>query len=212
MIILAWSFWDRMNLATLECGPWVHVGLFLTVALHCLWRPRDPRSTLAWLFAVGLLPILGAFAYFMFGINRIQEKGWQKHQSDQTFGSNRNLREQEERPLAYWRGLRDGLLARSADAGAQDLNFFLDRLSPNHPLLGGNAVHILVDAAEAYPDIFAAIRNARHHIHLQSYIIGADTTGRELMDALAERAAAGVEVRVLYDEFGSAPRTHASIF
>ncbi len=39
---------------------------------------------------------------------------------------------------------------------------------------------------------------------MQSYIIGGDSVGRALMDALAERAAAGVEVRVLYDEFGSA--------
>jgi cardiolipin synthase len=204
MLTVAWSGLEQADLRTLECGIWVHFLLFFVVAFHCLWRPRDPRSTLAWLFAVWVAPVLGAVLYLLFGINRVQEKGWQKHESDQTFHANRNLREQEERPLSYWRGLRDGLLAQPDDAGAQELNGFLNRLAPNHPLLGGNAVRILVDAREAYPDMFAAIRGAKHHIHLQSYIIGADTVGRELMDALAERAAAGVEVRVLYDEFGSA--------
>ena len=189
MLTLAWSGFERADLHTLECGVWVHFGLFLAVAFHCLRRPRDPRSTLAWLFAVWVVPVLGALLYILFGINRVKEKGWQKHESDQAFHSNRDRREQEASPLAYWRGLRQGLLARPADAGAQELNDFLNRLAPNHPLLGGNAVRILVDAHEAYPEMFTAIRNARHHIHLQSYIIGADETGRELMEALSERAA-----------------------
>ncbi|MFZ4395941.1 MAG: cardiolipin synthase [Kiritimatiellia bacterium] len=202
--LLAWSGFERAELRTLECGIWVHMLLFLAVALHCLLRPRDPRSTLAWIFFVWVAPLMGAFIYLLFGINRVREKGWQKHESDQTFYSNRNLREQEERPLSYWRGIRAGLLTEPVDAGALKLNAFLNRLAPNHPLLGGNDVRILVGAREAYPDMLAAIRGARRHIHLQSYIIGADVTGRELMDALAERAAAGVEVRVLFDEFGSA--------
>jgi len=208
MLLLAWSGFESADLHTLECGLWVHASVFLAVALHCLIRPRDPRSTLAWLFAVWIIPVPGAILYLLFGINRVKEKGWQKHESDQSFHSNRDLREQEESPLAHWRGLRDALLTQPADEGARELNSFLNRLAPNHPLLGGNSVRMLVDAREAFPDIFSAIRNARHHIHLQSYIIGADRTGRELMDALAERAAAGVEVRVLYDEYGSA---HASM-
>ena len=212
MQLLAWSGLERADLRTLECGIWVHIGLFLAVAIHCMLRSRDPRSTLAWLFAVWVAPVLGSVLYLLFGINRVQEKGWQKNESDQTFRSNRELREQEKRPLAYWRGLRDGLLAQPADAGAQELNAFLNRLSPNHPLLGGNAVRILVDAREAYPEMFNAIRNARSHIHLQSYIIGADETGRELLEALAKRAAAGVEVRVLYDEYGSAPARMRGFF
>ncbi len=204
VLLLAWSVYDPMDLRHLEFGMWAHVGLFAAVAIHCLLRPRDPRSTLTWLFGVWVAPGLGALLYLMFGINRVREKGWQKHKSDQTFHSNRSLREQEESPLAYWRGLRTGLLAQPTGEHAQHLNTFLNRLAPNHPLLGGNALRILVDAREAYPDMFAAIRGAKNHIHLQSYIIGPDETGRELMEALAERAAAGVEVRVLYDSFGSA--------
>jgi hypothetical protein len=84
-------------------GAWVPLLLFLAVAFHVLWRPREARSTLAWLFAVWLFPELGALLYLLFGINRASEKSWQKHASDQTFYSNRALREQEQAPLAYWR-------------------------------------------------------------------------------------------------------------
>ena len=204
MFPLAWIWSRSIDPAHLEFGIWIHLLLFFAVALHCLLRPREPRSTLAWLFATAALPVLGACLYLFFGINRVREKGWQKHRSDEIFGTNRDLREQSANPLEYWRGIRAGVLAQPSVAGARELNAFLDRLACNHPLLGGNAVQILVDAPEAYPAMFAAIRAARRHIHLQSYIIGDDETGRELLDALAERAGAGVQVRVLYDEFGSA--------
>jgi len=190
--------------STLEWGIWVNLVLFLAVALHCLVRPRDPRSTLMWLLVTWLLPLLGALLYLTIGINRVREKGWQKHRSDLAFRSTRDLHERDAHPLSYWRGIRAGLQTQPLDPGARELNTILDRIVPDHPLLGGNTVQILVDAKTAYPAIFKAIRSAKNHIHLQSFIIGPDDTGRELMDALAERAAAGVHVRVLFDAFGSA--------
>lgn len=194
----------RPDWPTIEWGILFHALLFAAVAMHCLTHPRDPRSTLAWLFATWLLPVLGALLYLTVGIDRVREKSWQKYRSDQTFRSNRDLRERDTHPLAYWRGIRAAVRVHPADRSAEELNRILDRVAPEHPLLGGNAIGILVDARAAFPDMFAAIRAARRHIHVQSYIIGADETGRALMEALAERAAAGVKVRVLYDELGSA--------
>jgi len=200
---------DSINDTLLQNFTWtvgvvVHLFLFCAVALHLMLHPRDPRATIAWLFFTWAVPILGAVSYLTLGINRAREKSWQKLHSDQTFRSSRDHHERVTQPLAYWRGIRAALLTQPTDVAAQSLNAFLDRIMPDHPLLGGNTVRPLVDASEAYPDIFAAIQNAKHHIHLQSYIIGADETGRKLMAALAERAAAGVQVRVLYDAFGSA--------
>lgn len=51
--------------------------------------------------------------------------------------------------------------------------------------------------------MLSAIGEARHHIHVQTFILGADEIGRQMLDALAERARSGVRVRVLYDRFGS---------
>lgn len=62
---------------------------------------------------------------------------------------------------------------------------------------------ILVDGAEAFPAIREALASATHHIHLETYIFHDDETGREIARLLAERARAGVEVRVLLDRLGS---------
>src|SRR5262245_25619608 len=70
------------------------------------------------------------------------------------------------------------------------------------PLVGGNHVRVLRDAAENYPAWEAAIREATSTIHLEMYIIHRDPVGRRFIDLLAARARAGIKVRVIYDWFG----------
>jgi len=70
------------------------------------------------------------------------------------------------------------------------------------PLVGGNHVEVLRDAAENYPAWEHAIREAQHTIHVEMYIVHRDATGRRFVELLAERARAGIRVRVVYDWFG----------
>lgn len=70
------------------------------------------------------------------------------------------------------------------------------------PLLGGNAAELLIDAEAHYAAWLAAIRGARHSVLLENYIIRDDEVGRAFRDALAERAAAGVQVAVVVDWMG----------
>jgi cardiolipin synthase len=70
------------------------------------------------------------------------------------------------------------------------------------PLIAGNSLRLLRDAAENYPAWLQAIRGATHTIHFENYIIQNDMIGREFMAALTERAQAGIKVRLLYDWLG----------
>lgn len=84
----------------------------------------------------------------------------------------------------------------------------LDRLSraferaAGAPLIHGNAIRVLRDAAENYPAWLEAIGRARRLIRFEQYIIRDDAVGRRFMAALAERAAAGVRVELIADWFG----------
>ncbi len=71
------------------------------------------------------------------------------------------------------------------------------------PLVGGNALRLLLDGVENYAAWHDAIRSAQHSIYFENYIIRADATGRSFRDELVSRAAAGVKVRVLLDWLGS---------
>jgi cardiolipin synthase len=70
-------------------------------------------------------------------------------------------------------------------------------------LVPGNRVRILKDAAENFPAWLEAIRGAERSVYFESYIIGDDAAGREFVQALTERARAGVRVRLLYDWLGT---------
>ena len=71
------------------------------------------------------------------------------------------------------------------------------------PVVGGNRVEALQNGDEIFPSMLVAIRGARHTINFESYIYWSGDIGRSFADALAERAKAGVQVRVLLDWLGS---------
>lgn len=70
------------------------------------------------------------------------------------------------------------------------------------PLVSGNSVRLLIDAAENYPAWLAAIAAARDHVHFESYIIHDDSAGLEFANALIAKAQEGVRVRLIYDWLG----------
>ena len=63
-------------------------------------------------------------------------------------------------------------------------------------------MRILKDADENFPAWLDAIRRAERTIFFEHYIIANDDIGREFVQAMTERARAGVRVRAVYDWFG----------
>jgi cardiolipin synthase len=185
-------------------GTVLHVVLSLLVCLHLLRKPRDARTSLLWILFTIVFPVVGPLAYVFFGINTIPHKGWEKQHSDITFHKHRQQKVRAAHPLSEMDAHRDALRASPEHPLSFQFNRILDHLSSNHPLLGGNDIQIIETADLALEEMFLAIRSARKHIHLATYIFNDDTVGKRLMRLLVERARAGVQVRVLYDAFGSA--------
>ncbi len=75
--------------------------------------------------------------------------------------------------------------------------------SGNEPV-GGNTVQLLENGDGAFPAMLAEIASAESSIHLEAYIFRDGVIARRFTEALAERARAGVAVRLLVDAIGSA--------
>ena len=69
--------------------------------------------------------------------------------------------------------------------------------------VGADRVRLLRDGVEAFPAMLDAIGRARSEVVLEMYWIGDDEVGTRFREALAERARAGVRVRVIQDAVGS---------
>lgn len=165
--------------------------------IYIVSENRRPQSSFAWLFLFITLPVLAPILYVLFGRMR------------GGVGRTRRLMRHD----------LPGHLVRTFDRleaeHAQALVELAARRYPRERLARlifanarvyvtlSNRVELLQDATEAYPRLMDDLRAARSSIHLQYYIWENDTVGAEFEAILAERAAAGVEVRLLYDPVGS---------
>jgi cardiolipin synthase A/B len=70
-------------------------------------------------------------------------------------------------------------------------------------LYRGNTARLLVDGPAAFAAMEQAIRQARHHILLESYIFEDSGIAADIAALLVQRARAGVRVALLYDSVGS---------
>ena len=94
------------------------------------------------------------------------------------------------------------LKRKSGDIDILEKQIALEQAIVGSPLILGNKVTLLQDGAATYAAMFAAIRAARDHINLETYIIEDDEIGRQFADLLLERQGRGVQVNVIYDSVG----------
>lgn len=90
-----------------------------------------------------------------------------------------------------------------AATGVDRFRHWLDGLL-GLPVTEGNAVEVLRNGDAIFPPMLDAIRGATSSIDFLTFIYRKGSIGTEVGEALAERAAAGVRVRVLVDAIGAA--------
>lgn len=64
-------------------------------------------------------------------------------------------------------------------------------------------VELLNNGDIFFPRLIDELKKAKEYIMMEFYIIKTDTTGRQVLDVLREKAESGIDVYLLYDHFGS---------
>lgn len=85
---------------------------------------------------------------------------------------------------------------------AQISNIRQDFINFGFPRYEHCSMKILPGAKVKFKDLEPAISKAKHYIHIEYYKWYNDSIGRHMLDVLADAAARGVKVRILYDAFG----------
>ncbi|MFY9555844.1 MAG: cardiolipin synthase [Blastocatellia bacterium] len=92
--------------------------------------------------------------------------------------------------------------ARSVALGSDDFFRVLSGLT-NSTLHANNRVDVLTNGEVFYEAELEAIRNAKHNINIEAYIFQKGRIASRFIDALIERAQAGVKVNLVIDAIGS---------
>jgi len=72
------------------------------------------------------------------------------------------------------------------------------------PSVGGNKAALFGDYDEAIAAMAQEVHTAEQYVHVEFYIMSWDSTTNDFFEALAEVAARGVKVRLLFDHIGTA--------
>jgi cardiolipin synthase len=79
----------------------------------------------------------------------------------------------------------------------------LEEAATGSPLISGNRVTLLYDGPQTMASMMAAIKDAKDHINLETYIFDQDELGTSFSDLLIERQRSGVQVNIIYDSIGT---------
>ena len=166
----------------------LYVITVLTVIVVVISENRNPVKSIAWVLVLVLLPVVGLVIYLIFG------------------RSLRGMRLISRSHLRELRRMNDfpASVAPQMDLSedSRQLITLTDKLVGPH-LFVGNGIDVFTTGRDKFEALKRDIRAAHDYIHVQYFIIEDDSTGRELIDLLIDKARKGVKVRVLYDYVGS---------
>ena len=171
----------------------VHFSLSVLTAVRLLYRKLAVSTTLAWLFLLFGLPVVGVGLYILFGDHRLGGRRMKMGERLRSFFLGVFRIEEAAVPLHPAGSPRFEALSRSIQA---DTGF---------PVLTGLSPQFFADAGALYAAMQADIDAAEDTVLLEFYIL--DPAGRvgEVLSAIERAAQRGVDCKILADDFGSRP-------
>ena len=164
-----------------------YLFIVLSQMLVVILENRQPVKTVAWLMVLFSLPVIGLVIYFFFGRNRKRE-----HFVSRACASQLARRS----AVRFYQGGFPELPAEH-----KPLIKLFRRQSGSFPY-PDNKMRFFISGEEMLDNLLRDIAAARHHIHVEFYIIEDDKVGQLVREALAAKAREGVSVRLVYDDVG----------
>lgn len=165
----------------------VYALLVLCSVVALVLENRQPVKTIAWLLVLLAFPVVGLVVFYFFG------QDWRRERTI----SRKSLSLLTRKALLGY----STHAPRSVPTHYERLIRYFENENLAMPY-AGNRAEVYTAGRDFIAALTEQISNARHHVHLETYIIEADQTGRRVAEALKAAARRGVEVRLVYDDVG----------
>lgn len=166
----------------------LYMVYLIFVLLVIFFGRKKPNQRFSWILVLIFVPVVGGIVYFLMG----SEMYWDYKR--QTIRRRRKTTFLE----------LDSIMGNCHNPEGAEL-------SPiqkfNYKWCGSiftnnNSAQVFTHGKAKFAELFADLKSAEDHIHVQYFTIHNDFVGQELIAILKEKAEAGVEVKLLYDSFG----------
>ncbi len=144
--------------------------------IHMLYMRRNHSTILAWFMVILLFPFPAFILYLIFGNRKIRQKSKKKSLVlSKNYESHRTLN-----PI-------ETLLKSHTIA----------------PVTVHNDIQLCFDGVDAYTVLMDEILNAKKSIWISTFIFRNDSATKKILEALTQKAAEGIDVKLLIDAAGS---------
>lgn len=171
----------------------IFINIILSIIIVFFQR-RDPKAVWTWLLVLYFVPIVGFVFYLLIGQGMHKERMFRVKEAEDSLKA--SISNQEAFIKAHNLELSGPLAREYTDLVIYNLE------TSGSVFTADNSIQVFTDGQEKFADLIEEMKQARNYIHIQYYIIKNDELFDRIKPVLIERAAAGVEVRILYDGMG----------
>lgn len=152
------------------------------ISMTIIFKNREkPEKSIGWLLIFMLVPFLGLILYFLVGRN------WKS----------KNLKERLSPEMVDF-------VKTSLDeyVGPHKEMARMVTMGNGSPMFLYNNITVFKDGVGKFEALMTDLENAKHHIHMEYYIVKSDEIGRKIFDILIKKSLEGVKVRFIMDKIG----------
>ena len=191
LLELLFVFWLFFYLGDINQDLWILVVTLLTIGtiFSIVNRSMTPESKVTWLL-ITFIPVVGALIYLMFGERRLSRRELKQ------------LRNMDSMKFREDNSYELRLALKKTNKSAFGIIKSLLSMDHNADVYDGTASRYFSSGEDMYLAILEDLREAKKFIFLEYYIIEEGKMWGSILEILKEKAAQGVEVKLLYDDIG----------
>ncbi len=170
---------------------WVSLVFLVSVAtvIAIVNRSMSPESKVTWLI-VTFVPVFGPLLYLMFGERRLSKKELKQLQELNSIAFHEN------------NGRQLHLQLQETDKSAYGIINALLHMDSNAEVYDQTDSQFFASGEEMWQQMLKDLKRAEKFIFLEYYIVEEGLMWDSMLEILEEKAAQGVEVKMLYDDIG----------
>ena len=174
----------------------VFEAISIMMVIHNVNKPGNPSYKITWIIVILLFPLFGGLFYLFWGDNRISP-GKRRRWSRIEAGSARYLSQDAEVEQALW--LSSPFYARQSR--------YL-KIESGYPVYSNTLTDCLSPGEKILPKLLELLESAQRYIFIEFFILAQGHMWDQIHAVLRRKAAAGVEIRMIFDDIGSCDRQY----
>ncbi|MCF0260092.1 MAG: cardiolipin synthase [Erysipelotrichaceae bacterium] len=167
------------------------IALSVVVSIIVINRDSDTSSKILWVFVIMALPFFGGLLYLLFGGRTIPKKLMIRDRQAYSDYKKYALQNMKTLENLSW---KDPVLYKMASM-AWNNGYF--------PMYHHAQTVYYKTGMEQFEALLEAIKSAKEYIFIETYIIDEGYMWEEIHKVLKKKVEEGVDVRLIYDDFGS---------